>query len=207
MPRTFNLARVAQTVLPSASWKEPKVLVRAGLAILLLANLVVAAIAFNIVGQSPQSLEQDLLSANARLHAEQARLQRSRLLTANVGKGKTEGETFLASYFTKRRITYSTILNEINETAKSSGLKQQEGTIAPLDPIEGTDDLSMMTVSVNYEGTFPQLVKFVNSLDRSPRFLIIESMQVTPQPKGDLLNANLKLHVFVKEDAPAAVLQ
>jgi type IV pilus assembly protein PilO len=43
-------------------------------------------------------------------------------------------------------------------------------------------------------------VKFVNLLDRSPRFLIIESMQVAPQPKGDVLNTNLKLHVFVKED-------
>ena len=66
----------------------------------------------------------------------------------------------------------------------------QEETIAPLDPIEGSDDLSMMTISINFEGSFAQLVKFVNLLDRSPRFLIIESMQVSPQPKGDVLNAN-----------------
>ena len=80
-------------------------------------------------------------------------------------------------------------------------MKMQEGTIAPLDPIEGSDDLDMMTISVNFEGSFAQFVKFVNLLDRSPRFLIIESMQAAPQPKGDVLNVNLKLHVFVKETA------
>src|SRR6185312_1460954 len=118
---------------------------------------------------------------------------RSRMLAGNIGKGKSEGETFLASYFTTRRHTYSTILEEIRGIEASAGMKQQEGQISPLDPIEGSDDLSMMSVSVNFEGTFPQLVKFVNLLDRSPRFLIIESMQVAPQPKGDILNVNLKM--------------
>jgi Tfp pilus assembly protein PilO len=63
----------------------------------------------------------------------------------------------------------------------------------------------MMTISINFEGNFTQFVKFVNLLDRSPRFLVIESMQVTPQPKGDLLNTNLKLHVFVKDDTGGAL--
>ena len=204
LSRVGARANLSPVIFPAAL-KDPKVLVRIGLGILLAANLVVAAIAFNVFGSSPEALEQALVAANARLHADQARLNRARFLAANVGKGKSEGETFLASYFTTRRNTFSTILTEINDTAKSAGMKQQEATIAPLDPIEGTDDLSMMTISVNYEGTFPQLVKFVNLLDRSKRFLIIESMQVTPQPKGDLLNTNLRLHVFVKDDMPGAL--
>lgn len=202
MPRNFNL----KGVIPSGNaWKEPKVLVRIGLGILLAANLVVAGIAFNLFSPSPQALDQQLMAANARLNADQVHLTRSRTLSSNVGKGKSEGETFLASYFTNRRKTYSTTLTEINDIAKSAGIKALEATYAPIDPIEGSDDLSMMTFSSNYEGTFPQFVKFVNLIDRSPRFIIIESMQVTPQPKGDLLNANLKLHVFVKDDSAGAL--
>ncbi|HWF11363.1 MAG TPA: GspMb/PilO family protein [Bryobacteraceae bacterium] len=174
-------------------------LVRFGLGLLLVANLVAASFAFNLFGSSPEALNAALNSANNQLHADQARLARSRVLAGSVGKGKSEGDTFLASYFTNRRHTYSTILGEIRETATMAGMKTQEGTFA-LDPIEGSGDLSIMTISVNFEGTFPQLVKFVNLLDRSPRFLIIESMQVAPQPKGDILNTNLKLHVFVKDD-------
>ena len=203
MPRNFNLKGMFPA--SAAAWKEPKILVRIVLGILLAANLVAAAIAFNVFGASPEALNQSLLAANARLQADQARFTRSRLLTANIGKGKAESDTFLASYFTNRRTTYSTILSEINDTAKSAGLKTEEGTIAPLDPIEGSDDLLIMTYSVNVEGTFPQFVKFINLVDRSPRFLIIESMQMTPQPKGDLINSNLKLHVFVKDDTSGAL--
>jgi hypothetical protein len=198
MPRNFNIKGMFPAT--SAAWKEPQVLVRLGLGLFLAANLVAAAIAFNIFGASPQALNESLVAANARLQADQNRLTRSRLLDSNIGKGKAESDTFLATYFTNRRTTYSTILTEVNDVAKSAGLKTEEGTIAPLDPIEGSDDLSMMTFSVNVEGTFPQFVKFINLLDRSPRFLIMESVQMTPQPKGDLITSNLKLHVFVKDD-------
>ena len=58
----------------------------------------------------------------------------------------------------------------------------------------------MMTVSINFEGGYPQLVKFVNLLRPLPRFLIIESMQAAPQPKGDLLTINFKLNTFVREE-------
>jgi type IV pilus assembly protein PilO len=202
MPRSFNFKAIS---LGSLAWKEPKVLVRIALGLLLAANLVAAGFAFNLFGSSPEALNQELVVANARLQAAQSRLVRSRLLTSNIGRGKTESDTFLANYFTSRRTTYSTIISEITETAKSAGMKTQEGTIAPLDPIEGSADLSMMTISINFEGNFNQFVKFVNLLDRSPRFLIIESMQVSPQPKGDILNTNLKLHVFIKDDTGGAL--
>jgi Tfp pilus assembly protein PilO len=202
MPRNFEM----KSMIPSAgAWKEPKVLVRVGLAVLLIANLAVAGYAFNVFGRSPEALQESLLATNAQLQAAKLKLNRSRLLTGNIGKAKADDETFLANYFTTRRIAFSTMLNEIDDIAKSAGMKRQEGTIAPLDPIEGTDDLSMMTISVNFEGTFPQLVKFVNLLDRSPRFLIIESMQVAPQPKGDIITSNFKLHVFVREDKQGAL--
>jgi Tfp pilus assembly protein PilO len=191
----------------AAAWKEPRVLIRIALGLLLAANLLAAGYALNIFGSSPEALNQTLAAAEARLQAEQTRLTRSRFLTSNIGKGKAESDTFLASYLTNRRHTYSTIISEITETAKTAGMKTQEWTIAPLDPIEGSDDLSLMTISINFEGNFAQFVRFVNMLDRSPRFLIIESMQVAPQPKGDELNANLKLHVFIKDDSPGAVQQ
>jgi Tfp pilus assembly protein PilO len=203
MPRSFSFKSLSLPV-GSAAWKEPRVLIRIGLGLLLAANLVAAGYALNLFGSSPEVLNQTLAAAEARLQAEQTRLTRSRFLTSNIGRGKAESDTFLTSYLTNRRHTYSTIISEITETAKSAGMKTQEWTIAPLDPIEGSDDLSMMTISINFEGSFAQFVKFVNLLDRSARFLIIESMQVAPQPKGDVLNANLKLTVFIKDDSVGA---
>ena len=199
MARSFNFPDLS-ALGKAAAWKEPKVLVRLALGILLTANLVAAGFAFNLFGSSPEALNQALVVAEARLQGDQSRLNRSRLLTSNIGRGKTESDTFLTTYLTGRRRTYSTIMSEITETAKTAGMKIQEYTIAPLDPIEGSDDLSMMTISVNFEGGFAQLVKLVNLIDRSPRFLIIESMQVAPQPKGDIVTTNVKINAFIKDD-------
>jgi type IV pilus assembly protein PilO len=80
-------------------------------------------------------------------------------------------------------------------------MNMKEATISPLDAIEGSDDLDMMTITVNFEGNYGQLIKFVNLLDRSPRFLIIESLQAAPQPKGDILTVSLKLNTFIREEA------
>jgi hypothetical protein len=43
-------------------------------------------------------------------------------------------------------------------------------------------------------------MKFVNLLDRSQRFLLIETLTVTPRAKTDVLTVNVKLDTFVKDD-------
>jgi len=191
--------------MPAAGLKDTTLLVRTGLGVLLVANLVAAALAFHIVGSSPEALDQSLMAARIELRGAQQQLNRSRLLVTKVDKGKSESDTFLASYLTDRRHTYSTIISEITQTATTAAMKMGDTTIAPLDPIEGSDDLDMMTISVDLEGGYSQLLKFVNLLDRSPRFLIIESMTAAPQVKGDLLTVNLKLNAFVR-DVPGGTL-
>jgi len=46
---------------------------------------------------SPEALTIQLASARAQLQASQMRLHRSQVLTAKIGNGKTESETFLAT--------------------------------------------------------------------------------------------------------------
>jgi Tfp pilus assembly protein PilO len=203
MPRKFDLSS-ARAWAGSVAWKEPKMLVRAGLGVLLAANLVAAGFAFHVFGPSPQNVDQQLATARAQLQAGQMRLQRTRGLAGNIDRGHEQAGRFLASYMTDRRTTYSTVIGAINQIAITAGMKQGDGTIAPLQPILGSQDLDMMTVSVNFEGNYAQLLKFVNELDRSPRFLIIESVAVTPHPKGDLLGVNVKLNTFVKNDTGGA---
>jgi type IV pilus assembly protein PilO len=183
-----------------SSLRDPKIVVRTALGLLLAANLIAAGFALHWFDQSPEALERKLMSEVAQRQVEQARLARSRVLTANINRGKLEGESFLASYMTSRRVTYSTIVGELIETAKTAGMQKPGATISPLDPIEGSQDLDVLSVSLNLEGTYPQLLRFVNLLDRSPRFLLIETLTVTPRAKSDILTVNVKLDTFVKDD-------
>jgi type IV pilus assembly protein PilO len=65
----------------------------------------------------------------------------------------------------------------------------------------------MLTTQVGFEGTYASLTKFINLVDKSPRFMIIESLQAAaPQQQGgQSLNVTLKIDTFVKE-APGAAL-
>jgi len=195
MARNFNLSLPALPAL-----KEPMTLVRGALGLLVLANLIAALFAFHVFGTSPAELDRRLTFARSSLAASQNRLGGSRTLTKKVDTGRTESETFLTTYASDRRHTYSTIIAEINTASKLAGMSMKEESLAPLDPIEGSDDLDIMTISVNFEGGYTQLVHFVNLLDRSPRFLIIESMQASPQAKGDTLTVTLKLNALVRGD-------
>ncbi len=187
-----------------SSLKDPKFLVRAGLGLLLLANLIAAVFAFHPFSDSPADLETQLTAMRVNLRSAQQRLNHSRTLTTNMDRSREQGDKFLASYLTSRRKAFSTILDEITRLATAAGMKTGDQGFSVPEPIEGSEDLDMLTITANFEGAYPQLMKFVNLIDRSPRFLLIEGLQVTPQPKGDLLNVTVKMNLFIKEDKGAA---
>ncbi len=207
MPKSFN---PLPSKIPWDAISEPQVLVRIALGVLLIANLVAAAFAFHVFDSSPEEVGRQLAAAVETQRQEQLRLVRSRTLAATIERGKAEGQKFLATSMTSRRRTYSTILRELTETAKTAGMEKAGGSIN-LQPVAGSEDdagnttLDMMSISFNLEGTYPQLVKFVNLLDRSPRFLIIETLTATPRAKTDILTVNFKLDTFVRESADASV--
>lgn len=186
----------------SRSWRQPRIVVRAILGVLLAANLVAAVIAFKPFGGSADDLRQRRSQLQAQLQQLQMQLADTKRLAGKVDMARTEGGRFLDRYVTDRRTTFSTIFEELDKTAQEAGIKPRDRNVE-LNTIEGSDTLEMMSITAGYEGTYESLEKFVNLLDRSPRFLIIESLVASPQQGGQMLTVSLKLDTFVKE-APEA---
>lgn len=187
MPRNFK-----------AALRDRRVLVRALLGVLLAANLGAAVMAFKPFGGSADDLRRERGELQARLAQLQTHLAQTRKLASKVQSARTEGDNFLDRYVTDRRTMSSTIFEEMDRTAQQAGIKPRDRNVE-LSPIEGSDTLEMMSITAGYEGPYESLEKFVNLLDRSPRFLIIESLVAAPQQGGQMLNVTLKLDTFVKE--------
>jgi Tfp pilus assembly protein PilO len=201
MPRTF---KVAKGLLPRAagvSFKDPRVLVRAALGLLLVGNVAAALIVFKPWGGSAEDLAREEAELRQQLATMQLRLKQTKTLVTKAEGARTEGDRFLAEYTTDRRTTYSTIAAELERAASEAGLKPRPASYG-LEAVPGSDTLSQMSITAAYEGTYANLTKFVNLLDKSPRFLIIESMTATPQQtaSGDLLSVSIKLDTFVREE-------
>src|SRR2546423_1915658 len=84
-----------------------------------------------------------------------------------------------------------------------SHVKERENAFAT-EPVEGSDTLSMMTVTANYEGAYRDLMAFVHEIDRSPGLLVIESLNGSLQAGGSTLSVAMKIQAFVREE-PAAI--
>src|SRR5450755_1017828 len=99
MPRNFSLSGL--------KWKDPRVVMRAVLGILLLANLVAAAIAFKPFGGGADDLRRDRHALQQQLAQLQAQVNRNRKLVQKIETARSQGDQFLAKYFTDRRVVTS----------------------------------------------------------------------------------------------------
>ena len=181
---------------------NPRAVIRLGLGVLVAANLAAAYFVLRPLGGSAQELAQQALEMHSQIRQQQGVLDRTRVLVSKIESGRGEGDQFMGSYFLPRRPAYSTIMGELNDLAVQSKITPRDSAWA-LEPVEGSDTLDMLQISANFEGTYPDLVHFVNLLDKSNRLLIIESLNATPQQTGGRLNVMLKLDTFVREDGSA----
>ena len=184
---------------PRAGWKIV-------LGTLLALNLLAAGMVMFPPGGSAEQLDRDLVSLRGQMHARQTELQKLRALVKKVETARSEQESFMQEHFIDRASSSSTIIGEIDGMATKAGL-QDKGNSYDLEPIEGSDSISMLTVTTNYEGSYKAIVEFVNLVDRSDRFLIIDNISAAPLQTAGVLSVRVKMNTFVREGVPAAPRQ
>jgi len=166
--------------------------VRVILALLLAADLAAAVVLFRPWGTSVQELGR----TREQVAARQAQVEGLQAVVDKVEQARKDGDSFMRQYFLDERTAYSTIIAELDEAASGAGIERQAHSYQA-EPIEGSNDLSMMTITGTYEGSYPNLVRFINLMDRSSRFLILDTLTAAPQRTAGLLNVNLRIHAFV----------
>src|SRR5205823_164969 len=100
MLRNFNLG--GKIARPSI--RDPRVIMRAVIGLLLAANLVVAVIAFKPFGGSADDLRQTERSLRSQLAALSARVSSGKRLVSKVENARKEGDQFLEKYVTEHRV-------------------------------------------------------------------------------------------------------
>ena len=195
MPRSFN----TKVNIPAGLTCDPRVVARAAIGTLLVANLIAAWFVFRPLGGSAEELEAQQVSMRQQLQQRTANLKTVRALAGKIENARLKGDEFMGTYFMPRRTASSTIVGELTTAAKDAGIKPKEHAFN-FEPIEGSDTLSMMTITGNYEGTYRDLLEFVNRLDRSPRFMILDGLTAAPQQGTGNLNVAIKFNTFVREE-------
>src|ERR1035441_1344068 len=202
-------------VAPKIPWKrlsitDPRIAMRALIGLLLLANLVAAAIAFKPFGGSADDLRKEQSRLSSQLRQLQATLEKSKQHVEKIQIARTQGDEFLAKYIMESRSAAAITVEEMNKAAADAGIRALPEN-ASYEAIEGSDTLQMISILAEFQGSYAGLAKLVNLLEKSPQFLIIDFMNLNapqqqngPQNAAQNLNVSVRLLTFVRDDSGAS---
>ena len=107
----------------------------------------------------------------------------------------------IAAFFAKRiPPNYSTIDRRIGELGVGSGVRLTRVQFTQGKP---GADLTEIAMDAAITGSYPQIMRFVNSLERDQTFFIIRSMTLTSQ-QGGMVNLRLQLSTWLRPADAAA---
>jgi hypothetical protein len=91
-------------------------------------------------------------------------------------------------------------MGELLRMSNAAGLHEGQRTYTQ-EPIEGTDDLTLLTINANYQGNYADLMKFLDQVDHSDQLLILDTLTATPQQQGTgVLNVVTRFLAVIQED-------
>lgn len=181
-----------------AKLKQPQIAMRVLIGTLLAANLAMAVVAFKPFGGSADDLRRQADKLREALAAAKARVAIDQRLVQKVENARKDGDAFLGRYVVERGSASSAVYEELMHMVAESGVQAGQSSFQ-YDDIDGSDTIKMMSITAGFEGTYQQITKFVNLVDRSPRFFVIDSMQESaPQQSAQKLTVQFKIKTFVR---------
>jgi Tfp pilus assembly protein PilO len=130
--------------------------------------------------------------------AKTSEVEKLRLIAGKVEQARTEGDSLLQTITFERNTTFSKLVAELVKTASESHVETRESNF-DLQPVEGAEQYGAITITANFRGQYANLVQFLNRLDKSEQFLIIESLGATPRSDSTELQITMKIDTFVRD--------
>jgi type IV pilus assembly protein PilO len=189
------------TTQPNSKWRErlasPLTWHFAGCAVLALVTIVLA-IRFGMDWAATSGSSTDALASK------QVQLTALNLETAplrGLDKKVVDSRKQLVDFYAKRiPPNYSSISTRVGELEVASGvrLSRMQYTQAP-----PAGNLTEITLDAGISGEYPQIMRFVNSLERDQNFFVIRAMALTGQ-QGGLVNLRLRVSTWLRQADAAA---
>jgi Tfp pilus assembly protein PilO len=165
-----------------------------GLGAVLAADVALLYFIYRSGGAGPRAARErvQLLRLEHKLLA--ADVQRVAAIRDRLPEVRKQCDKFFAEKFLTANSGYSAIVADLAEVAREAGLQASSVTFKQRE----LDKRGIREVSVAaaVEGSYASLVKFINGLERSDNFYLIESFSMAPGTDGAIkLNLQLKSYL------------
>lgn len=175
----------------SKSWKRRVVW---AIAVLFVVDLVVFFAGlrpFRVVEARRLALRSDLRRQFEERRQEVARL---RDIQSKVEAAREQGDAFLRDQLLPQKEGFSTVVNELDAMAAAAAVRK--GTVNFKTKSLQGHSLFEVGLSTTVEGDYPSLVRFVNKIEQSQRFFVIENLSLASSPNSPVIKLNLRLLTY-----------
>jgi type IV pilus assembly protein PilO len=162
----------------------------AGVALLLILNLVLAVRLFLAWSTLRNASADQLQQQQTAYRALQLEMTPLRGLPQKVALSRTQADAFYTARFPGE---YSTISATINDLATKNNVRLTNLAYSPTPAIAGLAEVRM---DASLSGEYAPLMHFINGLERSKTFFLINGLTLTGQ-QGGLVNLRLKLNTYL----------
>jgi Tfp pilus assembly protein PilO len=173
---------------------------------------VVALLALNGLAFAAYTLPRALQVRNttARATALREEIAKQRRITAAIvdqagaiRANAAETDRFYKNVIVANRVELLPLIEDIEKMAAEPGLKAGPRSYA-LEPVKGAP-ITRVQVGLSLQGSYDQLVAFLDRVERSPRFLIVDRIALTSGTGHEGNNLRVEVSAFLhgKEDKVA----
>jgi Tfp pilus assembly protein PilO len=165
------------------------------LAALLLADGALAGYLWKLNRQGPAELraQRELLATQARLlRADVARGEKIRVSLPQV---KKSCDAFYTQSFLDRITGYSDIETDLDSIATKAGVKTS-GFAFKQQPVKGRG-VTEISISTSVDADYPAVIQFINGLERSKYFYLLDDLQLGSASTGDI-RLQIGLHTYFR---------
>jgi type IV pilus assembly protein PilO len=162
----------------------------AGVALLLILNLVLAVRFFLAWNTLRASSEEQLQQQQAAYRTLQIEMTPVRGLPQKVSLSSKQADEFFAARFPAN---YSTISAAVNDLAAKNSVRLTSLAYSPRPALPGLAEVRM---DASLSGEYASLMHFINGLERSKTFFLIDGLTLTGS-QGGLVNLRLRLTTYL----------
>jgi Tfp pilus assembly protein PilO len=174
MPRSSQAAAISEA--PSGARVFPwRPVLLGAIGVLLAINLVFFVLLLKPAGQRAEQQRQQVEELRKQMQSHRDAAAALHSIAGNLDVSSREGSDFYAQKFLPKPTGFSIVMEEVDRAARANNVRK--GSVSyGLGAVAGRPDLEQVDITTVVDGDYGNVVRFINAVERSPLFLIIDSI-------------------------------
>jgi len=174
------------------AWKKR---IRIAILAVLAADALLFWFNWQLVGAAPeqQAQQRDQWRRQHRLWS--ADIQRASEIRGRLGQIERDCRQFFEERLLSEEVGSSTVVGDLTAIAAKAGLQTRTVNYKPVE-LEKRNVIEV-AISATVEGSYSEIVAFINGLEQSERFYLVENLALASD-QGDALKLNLQLKTYFR---------